>query len=158
MKRRRESGAAAVEFAFLLPILVLLAFGIIAFSEAYFRSQAMNAAVREGARLAAVGSADVSDVRDAVAQALQDSRFEDTDAGRLAELTINVDVFADADTADNATRMASTLAASDVPCDAPGVVRVDAWVTDATKYAIQIPIFPGRAMDFHAFAIFRCET
>ena len=53
--RRREGGAAAVEFALLLPLLVLLLFGIIEFGFAFStRIQATNAA-REAARLAVVG-------------------------------------------------------------------------------------------------------
>jgi Flp pilus assembly pilin Flp len=56
--RRRENGAAAVEFALLLPLLVLLLFGFIQFGLAFnARIQATNAA-REAARLAAVGIGD----------------------------------------------------------------------------------------------------
>jgi Flp pilus assembly pilin Flp len=55
MPQRREEGAAAVEFALLLPLLVLLLFGIIEFGFAFStRIQATNAA-REAARLAVVG-------------------------------------------------------------------------------------------------------
>jgi Flp pilus assembly pilin Flp len=51
----RQEGAAAVEFALLLPLLVLLLFGIIEFGFAFStRIQATNAA-REAARLAVVG-------------------------------------------------------------------------------------------------------
>jgi Flp pilus assembly pilin Flp len=59
---RRQDGAAAVEFALLLPLLVLLLFGFIQFGLAFnARIQATNAA-REGARLAVVGIADWSNV------------------------------------------------------------------------------------------------
>jgi hypothetical protein len=59
---RGEDGAAAVEFAFLLPLLVVLLFGIIQFGVAFnSRIQATNAA-REAARLAVVGIDDWSDV------------------------------------------------------------------------------------------------
>jgi Flp pilus assembly pilin Flp len=52
---RREDGAAAVEFALLLPLLVLLLFGFIQFGIAFnTKIQATNAA-REGARMAVVG-------------------------------------------------------------------------------------------------------
>jgi Flp pilus assembly pilin Flp len=52
---RGEDGAAAVEFALLLPLLVLLLFGIIQFGIAFnARIQATNAA-REAARTAVVG-------------------------------------------------------------------------------------------------------
>ena len=53
--QRDEDGAAAVEFALLLPLLVLLLFGFIQFGIAFnTRIQATNAA-REGARMAVVG-------------------------------------------------------------------------------------------------------
>ena len=59
---REQDGAAAVEFALLLPLLVLLLFGFIQFGIAFnTRIQATNAA-REAARLAVVGIDDWSDV------------------------------------------------------------------------------------------------
>jgi Flp pilus assembly pilin Flp len=55
MTDRGEDGAAAVEFALLLPLLVLLLFGIIQFGIAFnARIQATNAA-REAARTAVIG-------------------------------------------------------------------------------------------------------
>ena len=56
--RRRASGddgAAAVEFALVSVLLLLLLFGIIGFGLALYRQQAASHAAREGARLAAVG-------------------------------------------------------------------------------------------------------
>jgi Flp pilus assembly pilin Flp len=59
---RGESGAAAVEFALLLPLLVLLLFGFIHFGMAFnARIQATNAA-REAARTAVVGIDNWADV------------------------------------------------------------------------------------------------
>lgn len=53
--KRDESGAAAVEFAILMPLLFILIFGIIEFGFAFYAQQGANAGVREGARKAAVG-------------------------------------------------------------------------------------------------------
>ena len=50
-----EAGAAAVELALLLPLLVVIVFGIIEFGLAYTRAQSFNAAAREAGRLLAVG-------------------------------------------------------------------------------------------------------
>jgi Flp pilus assembly pilin Flp len=62
MARRDQEGAAAVEFALLLPLLVLLLFGMIEFGLAFnTRIQATNAA-REAARQAVVGIDNWSDV------------------------------------------------------------------------------------------------
>jgi Flp pilus assembly protein TadG len=50
------TGAAAVEFALVLPIILLLLFGIIEFGRAWNVRQTLTDAAREGARLAAVGN------------------------------------------------------------------------------------------------------
>ncbi len=57
--RRRghpESGAAAVEFALLLPLLLLILFGIIDFGRAYNMQIALSQASREGVRGLALGN------------------------------------------------------------------------------------------------------
>jgi Flp pilus assembly protein TadG len=51
---RREDGAAMVEFAIIAPLLFALIFAIIDFGRALFLMNNLTAAVREGARLAAV--------------------------------------------------------------------------------------------------------
>lgn len=48
---RRERGAAIIEFALVVPILFLLVWGIISFSRAYQRMNALTSALREGARV-----------------------------------------------------------------------------------------------------------
>lgn len=53
-KGHDERGAAAVEFAIILPILVLLVMGIVEFSRAYSAKEALQYAVREGARALAI--------------------------------------------------------------------------------------------------------
>ncbi|NJD57226.1 MAG: pilus assembly protein [Nitrospirae bacterium] len=52
---KRQSGASAVEFAILLPFLVLLVFGIIEFGLLLYNQQVITNASREGARAAIVG-------------------------------------------------------------------------------------------------------
>lgn len=51
---RSENGAVAVEFALIAPVFLLLCFGIVDFSRAYYTLNAVSSAVREGARAAAV--------------------------------------------------------------------------------------------------------
>ena len=50
-----EKGASAVEFAIILPVLIILVFGIFQFGLAYNDYIALTHAGREGVRLAAVG-------------------------------------------------------------------------------------------------------
>ena len=53
-KLRSESGASAVEFALVLPLLMLILFGIIEFGMALYRQAILTNASREGARLGIV--------------------------------------------------------------------------------------------------------
>jgi Flp pilus assembly protein TadG len=59
MPRRRasdcQSGAAAVELALVLPILLVLVFGIVDFGRAYNAQISLTQAAREGARVRALG-------------------------------------------------------------------------------------------------------
>lgn len=66
----REDGAAAVEFALVVSLLMVLVFGIIGFGQAFGKYEVLQGAAREGGRLAAVrGSASdvVARVEDAAA-------------------------------------------------------------------------------------------
>ncbi len=53
----RERGAAAVEFALVLTLLLMLIFGIIDFGRAYNAQVTLTQAAREGARLVALNQA-----------------------------------------------------------------------------------------------------
>jgi Flp pilus assembly protein TadG len=47
---KREEGAAAIEFAILLPLLMMILFGIIEFGLVLYRQEVITNASREGAR------------------------------------------------------------------------------------------------------------
>lgn len=51
---RGQRGAAAVEFALVVPLLAVLLLGIVEFSRAYHAQVAVSAAAREGARVMAI--------------------------------------------------------------------------------------------------------
>lgn len=53
-RRNHDRGAAAVEFALVLPILLLLVFGIVEFGRLYNIQTSITAAAREGARVMAL--------------------------------------------------------------------------------------------------------
>jgi Flp pilus assembly protein TadG len=62
----RDRGAAAVEFALIMPLLLLLVFGIISFGYMLSFRQAISQAAAEGARAAAVAQRDADQVPDAI--------------------------------------------------------------------------------------------
>ena len=59
---KNEKGASAVEFALILPILIMLVFGIFQFGIAYNNYIALTHAAREGARLAAVNMDEIEGI------------------------------------------------------------------------------------------------
>ena len=65
----RDRGSVAVEFALLLPILLLLIFGVVDFGRAIDAQITLTQAAREGARLAALGQSNSTVVTRAQAAA-----------------------------------------------------------------------------------------
>ena len=65
-----ERGAVLVEFAIVLPVLLMLVFGIIQWSIYFNRQQGLQAAAREGARVAALPQSTQSDIKAKVISAL----------------------------------------------------------------------------------------
>ena len=63
-----ERGAVAVEFALLLPIVIMLVMGVIEFGRGYNATIELTGAVREGARALALGQSS-SDAEDAIVAA-----------------------------------------------------------------------------------------
>jgi Flp pilus assembly pilin Flp len=62
-KIKNEKGASAVEFALLLPVLVMIVFAIFQFGVAFNNMISLNHAASEGARLAAIGQYDETRIR-----------------------------------------------------------------------------------------------
>lgn len=136
-----EWGAAAVEAALVLPLILLILFGTVQFGLAWYRAQNLEAAAREGARLASVGYT-FTEVRDRV-WAAQES-FTDAD----------IDVYFSTDGSTWST------AAGVRPCEAAGMgepVYVRANVPKDPGYAIVIPLWGNQEIEFDAVGVFRCE-
>lgn len=126
-----ERGAAAVEFAIVLPVLVMLLFGIIEFGAAYNRSQGLHAAAREGARLAALRQTTRSQIEQRVLDAL-DGVVKD-----LTSVTI------------------SLTPSSNQPCNLrPGESVV---VTATYPNEIDIPLWGKQTVTLTGRGTFRCE-
>ena len=65
-----DRGATLPEFALILPLLMIILFGIIEFGIAFNRVQAIEAAAREGARLASISTTTQGDIDARVADTL----------------------------------------------------------------------------------------
>lgn len=57
-RRRAEAGTALIEFALVLPILLVLAMGMLDFGRAFHMKGLLDQAAREGARIAVVTTPD----------------------------------------------------------------------------------------------------
>jgi Flp pilus assembly protein TadG len=125
-----ERGAAAVEFAIILPVLVLIVFGIVQFSIQYNRQQGLHAAAREGARLASLPQTTQDDINDRVLDALDGISFDTTP-------TVSV--------SPSATQ----------PCDQRSGQTV--VVTVQTTSDLDIPLWGSQTLDLTGRGEFRCE-
>jgi Flp pilus assembly protein TadG len=79
---RDTRGQALIEFALVMPLLLLLVIGIIEFGRAWNAQQALTDAAREGARKAVIFDAGTTqqDVEDVVKDALSDARIDPSKA------------------------------------------------------------------------------
>lgn len=96
---KEKDGQSVIEFALILPILLLVLFGITEFGRAIMVTNVLNTASREGARLAAVSPVgDSLSVRGRVVQVLQAANItakEITIQFFLAEKSVEVTVTTD---------------------------------------------------------------
>ena len=135
MATRRESlaqeeGAVAVEFAILLPLLLIILFATIGFGQALTRVQNYVSAAREGARYVAVHCESSSGCsQDAV-----DARVAEAAAGYpigVADVTVS----------------------PNINCTPPSLASVS-WTQPIT---IQIPFIPTFTLSVPISGTFRCE-
>jgi Flp pilus assembly protein TadG len=138
---RGDDGAAIVEFAIILPILVLLIFGIIEFSVAYNHTQALHAAAREGARFGSLPSSTVNDIKLRVADGFSGTTFDGTPA-----ITVGL--------VDGGNMTTST----DRPCDkaTPGWSG-KVYVKVTVGENIAIPLIGAKTATLTGKGVFQCE-
>ena len=148
MARRRlgdQSGAAAVEFALIAPILFMLIFGIIQFGIAWSQKEVFVQAAREGARYAAVGceSSTSGCTSGQVAQRVVDSSvgYQLTDGTQSGAGIVGVQV-------NGAPQNGCTTG------DTGALVTVG-W---SQNFVITIPFVPNINVNAPIQAVFRCET
>lgn len=124
-----ERGATIVEFALILPILLMLVMGIIELAIAFNRQQGLHAAAREGAREGSIPTSSQSDISDRVNAALVGVPLDSA-----VTITISPNV---------------TL-----PCDSSDAVIV---VVQATE-TVSIPFWGTQSYDLTGRGEFKCEN
>ena len=98
---RSNRGNAVVEFALVLPLMLLVCFGITEFGRAWMTMNILTSAAREGVRLAAVTAPDVAAVTQRVTDVCSAARVVPTtitvvppdpaDAQRRVSVTVETD-------------------------------------------------------------------
>jgi Flp pilus assembly protein TadG len=92
LTRKADAGQALVEFALILPVMLLIMIGILEFSRAWNLHQALTDATREGARRAAVADPKMDNqdsVKAAIWRGLSQAGYDPQAAGSSYRVTIN---------------------------------------------------------------------
>src|SRR4051794_37175562 len=92
-RRNSESGASAVEFALVLPLLVMLLLGTVTGGIAYSHGIGLSNAVREGGRFAATGDAAVPSWADDVILQLRRSQFDDGETPATSSTSVCIQLW-----------------------------------------------------------------
>jgi len=122
---------AAIEFALVAPVFILLLFGIITFSLVFNRQQGLHAAAREGARVGALPQVTSAQIRARVNDALVGVPLDGSPA-------------------------ISILPSGANPCrNRPGG---DVIVTINAPTAIEIPLWGNQTVTLTGRGTFRCEV
>ena len=69
----RRSGVSAIEIALLLPLIILILFGVIEYGWMFLKAEQLNAAARHGVRVGVVEAATNAEVNAAVDQLMLDA-------------------------------------------------------------------------------------
>lgn len=173
---RSQDGAAAVEMALVLPVLVLLAYGVIEFGLIFAQDLGMGNGAREGARFAAstptldCDNAADDDVLQLVIDATRTTGLDDAGTDELAEVGIRVAVGADEAEAALASSVVCRVDPDNLWMEAPVSSPTDVGVCDGAdpgdrvfvesrwQRGLSIPFGPV-ASDFevNGTGVFPCE-
>jgi Flp pilus assembly protein TadG len=144
-RSRGDAGAAAVELAIVLPLLILLVFGIIEFSLLWHQSQGLQASAREGARVAALPQNTVSEITARVRDALSGTV---ANSSSVAQPTVVV-------RRPNGTTVTFTNS-NDRPCNLQPAGS-EVIVTVSYDSSLNIPLWKSATKTLKGKGDFKCE-
>ena len=147
-RRDDQAGAAAVEFALILPVLLTVVFGIIAFGILFAQQLSLGNGARQGARFGVVPNNTCLDIKSQVQSGSQ------TIGMKAADIAVKV--------SRGTTEVASTdLNCSSNPTKVPcqGSTSGDKLFIYATYPSkVTVPLVPvSKTMNLQAIGVFRCE-
>jgi Flp pilus assembly protein TadG len=125
-----ERGAGLVEFALIMPILLMLVFGVVQFGLLFNRQQGIHAAAREAARVASLPTSSITEIEQRANDALQGIPLSSTPVITITPLTAK-------------------------PCE--GRQGETVVVTVQAPMNIEIPVWGSKAVTLEGRGEFRCE-
>lgn len=161
---REDRGAQAVEFALILPVLLIIVMGIINFGYAFSQKLALNQAVREGARKAVVSK---TAVQADVVTFVRDSTGGLIDDTSLVIVTTKIQSGGPAPAfgafTDSADDPGDTGDGNTPTCrnytDAQGMGgQLKVIATYQSTWLVPTPFWDIAAPNFTTEAVFRCEV
>jgi Flp pilus assembly protein TadG len=157
-RARGDEGASAVEFALVLPLLIILVFGVIAFGIVLAQQQALTNSARDGARFGVVNlfaqatgdprtcSQVVAKVRDSAATVLM--------TGADVGVTVKRDTTTVCSSAEGSTSVSN---GTTLPC-VGGTASSRLTVEATFESRLVIPLVPvGPNIDLAGSGTYRCE-
>lgn len=153
LRRRDERGASAVEFALVLPLLLMLLFGIISTGRVYSDHLAATNAVREGARYGAAADVSASSWATDVRERVRQVYFNEMEAAPTdAQICVRLVRAPSPGTTFTEAVGASCGTAPDVPANmAAGSCAVLVWMQRPAT--IQLIAFPNLTLDIGAQSV-----
>ncbi len=138
----KQRGAAAVEFALVVPMLLLILFAVIYFSIYFNAKQGVQAAAREGARVASLRASNSSN-----------ACFQAT--GALGGIAISNPFVQVSTVAPTGTATANSCSSTAYACSTSGG---NVYVRVSGEVEISIPFWPNSGVkNVSSTAAFRCE-
>ena len=146
--RRGQDGAAAVEFALVAPILLILVFAIISFGFLFAQDLALNNAARQTARYGAVENRTCADVQ---AEAL-------SAASPLVNMSKSGSVISVTRGIAGTTPTAICATGAELPCKG-STDKANIYVTLKFTADVLLPVVPGMGSTqvLEGEGVFRCE-
>jgi Flp pilus assembly protein TadG len=156
----QDRGASAVEFALIVPILIVLVFGIIAFGIIFGQYLSLNNAAREAARFGVVRSLDGPTGRtcaDVLARARESVGGVGMSATNVG-VTVTVSGSAKCAVAAGAALSSATGSAlNERPCRGSTLNADQLRVATTFRSTQVIPLLPLPTLNLQGDGVFRCE-